>query len=203
LSIQRVFCLSCHLVRQVNANFADKRRSYTRSFERYALELSRHMTIQDVAMDMSPAYISAVSKNLKEVAIVFDHFHIIKLFSEKLSDFRCKLYRDAATAQQKNVLKGTRWLLLKNPDNLDETRDEHRRLEEAPELNRPMATAYYMKEDLRQLWSQKDKSAFIKRAFKGFFDKFYRLLFTHIYSPARYNESMTSRLPNIVGFCSA
>jgi len=49
LSIQRVFCLSCHLVRQVNVNFADKRRGYTISFERYALELSRHMTIRDAA----------------------------------------------------------------------------------------------------------------------------------------------------------
>ena len=32
LSVQRVLCLSCHLVRQVNLNFADKRRSYTRIF---------------------------------------------------------------------------------------------------------------------------------------------------------------------------
>ena len=54
-------------------------------------------------MDMFPAYISAVSENLKEAVIVFDHFHVIKLFNEKLSDFRRKLYRDATTAQQKNV----------------------------------------------------------------------------------------------------
>ena len=35
--------------------------------------------IKAVAMDMSVAYIQAVRENLPEAAIVFDHFHIIKL----------------------------------------------------------------------------------------------------------------------------
>ena len=35
--------------RQVKVPFADPRRSYTNAFERYALELSRRMTIRDVA----------------------------------------------------------------------------------------------------------------------------------------------------------
>ena len=59
---------------------------------------------------------------------------------------------------QKKVLKGTRWLLLKNPENLDEGRRETQRLMEALRLNEPLATAYYMKEDLRQFWEQPDKS---------------------------------------------
>lgn len=201
LAIQRAFCLSCGVIRQCKVGFADPRRSYTRSFERYALELSRHMTILDaahhlgvswdvikdiqkrhlqrhysrpklkhlktiaideisigkrhqyltvvldlktdavvfvgdgkgagalgpffkkikcsgakieaVAMDMSPAYISAVAKHLKKVTIVFDHFHVIKLFNDKLDEFRRKLYSETTTALEKRVLKGTRWLLLK------------------------------------------------------------------------------------------
>jgi transposase len=55
---------------------------------------------------------------------------------------------------QKKVLKGTRWLLLKHPDNLDPKRNEKQRLKEALKLNEPLATAYYLKEDLRQLWEQ-------------------------------------------------
>ncbi len=42
---------------------------------------------------------------------------------------------------QKNVLKGTRWLLLKNPENLKDDRNEKTRLEEALSLNKPLATA--------------------------------------------------------------
>ena len=247
LPIFRVACLSCGLVRQVKVKFADERRSYTKSFERYALELSRHMTILDVArhlnvswdvikdiqkrnltrrysrlklkglkeiaideisigkghkylsvvldlktgavvyvgdgkgaealapffqrlkrarakikavaIDMSPAYISAVMENLPEAKIVFDHFHVIKLFNERLANFRRKLFHEATTLMEKEIIKGTRWLLLKNPENLIDSRNEPQRLREALELNQPLAAAYYMKEDLRQFWSQPDKES--------------------------------------------
>jgi len=113
--------------------------------------------IQAVATDLSPAYISAVTKHLPEATLVFDHFHIIKLFNEKLSDLRRKLFNQLTKLEEKKLLKGTRWLLLKNPENLDPERDEPKRLQEALELNAPLATAYYLKEDLRQLWSQPTK----------------------------------------------
>jgi transposase len=245
LPIPRVECPTCRVVRQVEVSFADPRRTYTRAFERYALELSRSMTIRDVArhldvgwdtikeiqkrdlsrrfarpklkhlkriaideiavakghryltvvmdldngavvfvgdgkgadalkpfwkrlrpsrakieavaMDMSAAYRSAVSTHLPKAVIVFDHFHIVKLFNEKLSDLRRALYREATEVMHKEVLKGTRWLLLKNPENLDAKKDEKRRLEEALALNKPLAVAYYMKEDLRRFWEQPGK----------------------------------------------
>jgi transposase len=110
-----------------------------------------------VAIDMSPAYIRAVAENLPEATIVFDRFHIIKLFNEKLSDFRRQLYHELNDPYEKSLLKGTRWLLLKNPANLDESRTESQRLEKALEINKPLAAAYYMKEQLRQLHVQRNK----------------------------------------------
>jgi len=246
--VQRLLCLACGLVRQVKIPFADPDRRYTRGFERYVLELSRHMTMQDVAhhlriswhtvkeiqkryllrhfscpslkalkriaideinvghghryltvvldlhsgavvfvgegkgadalepfwkrlkssraprieavaMDMSQAYIAAVSSNLPHATIVFDHFHVVKLFNEKLTQLRRNLYQEATDFLQKKVLKGTRWLLLKNPENLRDDRNERARLEEALSINKPLATAYYMKEDLRLLWSLSHKAA--------------------------------------------
>jgi len=259
LPVPRVECQDCGAVRQVKIPFADARRSYTRSFERYALELGRHMTIRDVAhhlgvgwdmikeiqkrdlsrrfakpklkhlrhlaideiaiakghryltvvldldsgavvfvgdgkgakalnpfwkrlrgshakieavaMDMSPAYQEAVSTHLPKAKIVFDRFHVMKLFNEKLSDLRRALHREATDVLQKKVLKGTRWLLLKAAENLDEKRDEKSRLKEALALNQSLATAYYLKEDLRQFWEQPGKmfatlflNGWIKRA---------------------------------------
>ncbi len=245
LKVPRVLCFACGRVRQVKVGFADPKKRYTRAFERYALELARHMTIRDVAehlqvswdtikdiqarslrrrfgkpklgklrqiaideiavgkghryltvvlnllsgavvfvgdgkgadalkpfwprlrrsrakveavaTDMSRAYIRAVRDNLRQAVHVFDHFHVIKLFSDKLSALRRELYRQATAAGERTLLKGTRWLLLKNPENLDAGRDEHRRLAEALRLNAPLATAYYLKEDLRQIWQQPTK----------------------------------------------
>jgi transposase len=78
-----------------------------------------HANIKAVAIDMSPACINAVMDHLPNATIVFDHFHVIKLYNDKLSDLRRGLYREAKDDLKKDVLKGTRWLLLKNPENLD------------------------------------------------------------------------------------
>ena len=113
--------------------------------------------VEAVAIDMSPAYIHAVRENLPGAATVFDRFHIVRLFNDKLSDLRRSFFRKALGQGKHQVIKGIRWLLLKNPENLDQNRNEQQRLEKALELNKPLATAYYMKEDLRRHWSQLDK----------------------------------------------
>src|SRR4051812_36683818 len=221
--VPRVRCFACHHVRQVKLRFADPRKSYTRAFERYALDLSRHMTIQAVAEhlqvswdvikgiqatslqrrfgapklgklkqiaideiaigkghhyltvvlnlltgavvfvgdgkgadalkpfwrrlrrahakvvavgpDMSAAYIRAVRDHLPKAVHVFDHFHVIKLFNDKLSALRRELFHQVSSAQDRKVLKGTRWLLLKNPENLNADKNEQQRLQEALQLN--------------------------------------------------------------------
>jgi len=62
---------------------------------------------------------------------------------------------------EKAVLKGSRWLLLKAPENLkahhDCKKDERARLQAALELNQPLAMAYYMKERLRLLFQCADR----------------------------------------------
>jgi transposase len=115
--------------------------------------------IEAVATDMSRAYIAAVQENLPEVRLVFDRFHVVKLFNEKLTQLRRELHREAECLLDKQVLKGIRWLLMKNPENLDASKNEQARLEEALDLNRPLAIAYYLKEDLRQFWEQESYHA--------------------------------------------
>lgn len=113
--------------------------------------------IKAVATDMSSAYFAAVLKNLPNAVQVFDRFHIVKLMNDKLTQLRRDLQREADLMDRK-VLKGTRWLLLKHPDNLDDSKNEGVRLQEALDLNRSLAVAYYLKEDLCQIWQQSTKA---------------------------------------------
>lgn len=120
--------------------------------------------IEAVATDMSPAYIEAVTTHLPGAVLVFDRFHVTKLFNEKLSDLRRELYRTTKDGLERDVLKGSRWLLLKRPENLDASRNEHQRLEDALRLNTPLAMAYYLKEELGEFWeqdSQEEAEAFL------------------------------------------
>ncbi len=118
---------------------------------------SSRARVRAVATDMASAYYAAVRKNLPTAKHVFDRFHIIKLMNEKLTQLRRALQNEAEQMDKK-VLKGLRWLLLKHPDNLDESKNERERLREALELNESLATAYYLKEDLNQLWQQPNKA---------------------------------------------
>jgi transposase len=239
LAVARVRCFDCDVIRQVHVAFADENRHYSRSFERYVLELLKHMTIKAVAqhlqlgwdvvkeiqkrylnkhfanpelkklkkiaideicigkgkfltlvldlktgavvyvakgkdsaalepfwkklkasrakiraaaIDMSNAYTKAVRENLPDAVLVYDHFHIIKLYNEKLTDLRRDLYREAQAGPFRDVLKGIRWLLLKNPENLDPKKREHERLDAALALNKTLFFAYYMKDALRMIW---------------------------------------------------
>ena len=113
--------------------------------------------IKAVATDMSSADYAAVIKNLPNAKQVFDRFHIVKLMNDKLTQLRCELQREAEVMDTK-VLKGLRWLLLKHPENLDESKNERIRLQEALDLNRSLALAYYLKEDLSQIWQQSTKA---------------------------------------------
>lgn len=114
--------------------------------------------IRAVATDMGKPYIRAVRDHLPRAVHVFDHFHVVKLYNDKLSALRRDLYRELNDDRQRQLLKGTRWLLLKNPENLDPSRNEKQRLRDALRLNTPLTLAYYLKEDLRQIWQQPDKA---------------------------------------------
>lgn len=118
---------------------------------------SAKANILAVATDMSQAYILAVQQNLPEAIHVFDRFHVVKLFNDHLAAYRRRLQRTLPDVEQRKALKGTRWLLLKNWENLDATRNERERLDKALMINRPLAVAYYMKEDLRRFWGQAGK----------------------------------------------
>ena len=121
----------------------------------------RRRKIKAVSIDFGPAYIQAVSENLPRAQIVFDHFHVVKLMNEKLDDLRRSLYHEINDVQKKKAMKGARWILLRKPESLRDQFNEGQRLAEILTLNAPLAIAYYMKEDLRQIWAQKNKDSAI------------------------------------------
>ncbi len=118
--------------------------------------------IQAVATDMSAAYWSAVLEHLPDAALVFDKFHIVKLMNERLDDLRREMVREAE-GPLKLKIKGTRFLLMRNQENLKA--DQIPKLDQALRLNEPLLLGWYLKEELRELWNQtsrKQMQAFLK-----------------------------------------
>ena len=77
----------------------------------------RPRDITEVSIDMSPAYIAGVLKNLGDHAvIVFDKFHVIAHANEAVDETR-RAERTRTDKQGRDLLKEARWILLKNPAN--------------------------------------------------------------------------------------
>jgi transposase len=79
-------------------------------------DLARHQgnadNVTDVSCDMSPAFIKGVRENLPAAKITFDKFHILKIINEAVDDVR------RMEAKGNPLLKGTRYIFLKNDKNL-------------------------------------------------------------------------------------
>jgi len=113
--------------------------------------------IKHVATDLSAAFIASVMENCPEAVHVFDHFHVVKLMNEKLDDIRRKVYSMEKDVNKRKVLKGTRYLLLGNGADIFDKQHKSR-LDNALAMNEPLSKAYYLKEQLRQIWMQPVKS---------------------------------------------
>ncbi len=111
--------------------------------------------IEAIATDMGAAYTSAAKSHAPDATLVIDRFHVVKLMNDKLSKLRLRLQRTLDEHCKKH-LKNTRWLLVKNNENLGQ--DGLERLRNALEVNKPLATVYLLKEKLRLLWAQGTKS---------------------------------------------
>jgi transposase len=106
--------------------------------------------LKAVSMDMCAPYIVEVGKRAAQAEIAFDPFHVVKLANEAVQEVRRTEARVRKGSPEATVLKGSRWALLKAPENLRD--DEHVRLSEVAALNAEVYRAYLLKEELRTLY---------------------------------------------------
>lgn len=107
--------------------------------------------LKAIAMDMNAAYASAAKQHLPNVDIVFDRFHVMALLNKTIDEIR----RDQQTKCNRvglRAIKGMRYLLLSNYENLGQTKQNS--LECLLGINKPIAIAHAMKEQIRLFWTK-------------------------------------------------
>lgn len=108
--------------------------------------------IKNVAVDLSAAFIASVAEHEPQTTHVFDHFHVVKLVNDAIDDIRRAAYTQERDLNKRKVLKGTRFLLSNGVDIYDKKFKS--RLDNALEMNKPLAQAYYLKQNLKTIWQQ-------------------------------------------------
>lgn len=110
------------------------------------LGADRTAKLKAVTIDMSKAYISAVSAAAPTAELVFDRFHVQRLAHDALDQVRRAEVREAPTTADRKALKGTRWQLLRRAWNLRDL--EVCKVAALQRANRRLFRAYLLKESL-------------------------------------------------------
>jgi transposase len=104
--------------------------------------------LEAVTLDLSAAYIKAVTEASPQARQIFDRFHVQRLAHDALDVVRRQQWR-AADSDQKEAIKGTRFALQKNPWNLTDV--ERGKLADVQRTNRPLYRAYLLKETFAKI----------------------------------------------------
>lgn len=121
---------------------------------------ARARQLKLVSCDMAGWIEAVLEKRCPKAKRCVDPFHVIALATEALDKVRREVWNEARRQGQGEVaaeLKGTRYALWKNPENL--TDRQRSKLADVERLNRPLYRAYLLKEQLRQIYRLRPRAA--------------------------------------------
>jgi len=118
-------------------------------------------SVENISCDMSPAFIKGVNEQFPNAEITFDKFHVIKKINEAVDEVR------RVELKENLLLKGTRYIWLKNPKNL--TVKQQEAMQPLSKMNLKTLRAYNIKLNLQEFYEIGDEEAALSHLNKWFF----------------------------------
>lgn len=152
-------------------------------------------SVRAVAMDMTATYELEVKAHCPNAEVVYDLFHVVAKYGREVID---RVRVDEANRlrhdkRARKVVKGSRWLLLRNRENVTDPRDAVR-LKELLTANKKLMTVYVLKDDLKHLWSYRYPGAALR-----FWKQWYsRAVRSRIEPLKRFATRLKAYLPGIL-----
>lgn len=114
--------------------------------------------LRAVAMDMNTAYDLEVKQHCPNAEVVYDLFHVVAKYGREVID---RVRVDEANRLQddkpaRRVVKTSRWLLLRNRENVPA--EQAVKLDELLAANKALLMVYLLKDDLKQLWHYRSEA---------------------------------------------
>jgi transposase len=115
------------------------------------LGTERSGQLRFVCSDMWKPYLRVIAELATHAVNVLDRFHIVAHLSKAIDEVRAKEFKELRAKKGKAaVLSGSRWCLLKRPENLTEAQDV--KLKDLLACNLKTVRAYLLKEDFQWFW---------------------------------------------------
>lgn len=154
--------------------------------------------LQAAVMDMNAGYAEEVRARCPQAEIVYDLFHVVAKYGREVID---RVRVDEANRLRhdrpaRHLVKGSRWLLLRNRENVTRAEDQVR-LAELLTANRALFTVYVLKDDLKALWHYRHTADA-----HSFWNQWYqRAMSSHIAPLKAFAERLQPYLPGILAHC--
>ena len=114
-------------------------------------------SIEAVASDMASGFRNAVEKACPQAAQVYDFFHVVAKYSREVVDIVRNQEANRQDEEGRKLIKGSRYLLLKNDSKLKESQREA--LKELLAVNETLNTVYILKDQLKEIWRHTDPAS--------------------------------------------
>jgi transposase len=153
--------------------------------------------LQAAVMDQNTSYQLEVQRHCPNAAIIYDLFHVIAKYGREVID---RVRVDCANELRgdrrgRRVVKGARWLLLKNRDSLRSGEDVQ--LEELLAANHALFVVYVLRDGLKDLWRYRH-AGYAARAWRSWYRKAMR---SRIEPLRRFARNLRPYLSGILAHC--
>jgi transposase len=103
-----------------------------------------------VCSDMWKPYLRVITEMAPAAVNVLDRFHVMSHMNKAIDEVRAKEAKELKARGKEPLLTGSRWCLLKRPENLTDNQVE--RLKDLLAYNIKTVRAYLLKEDFQRFW---------------------------------------------------
>lgn len=110
----------------------------------------RTARLQFICSDMWRGYLKVIRKKASHAVHVLDRFHVMQRINKAINDVRAAEVKQLKQDGYEPVLTGSRWVLLKRPENL--TEGQAVKLKELLQYNLKSVRSHLMREDFQRLW---------------------------------------------------
>jgi transposase len=153
--------------------------------------------LKAVVMDMNAGYANEVQAQCPNAKIVYDLFHVVAKYGREVVDRvrvdEANRLRGDRSARQ--VVKKSRWLLLRNRENVPDA--DQVRLDDLLAANRQLFTVYVLKDDLKTLWEYRHTGYALR-----FWEQWYRRAMRSGIEPLRrFANNLKPYLNGILAHC--
>lgn len=112
---------------------------------------SRSALLKFICSDMWKPYLKAIKERAQSALNILDRFHVSQKLNDAINDVRANETKALVSTGKEVVLKNSRWVFLKNPENL--TDKQKVKLKDLLACNLKTIRAYLLKEDFKSFWN--------------------------------------------------